>query len=159
MSDRRVSYLLTLPLLTCVLTHVLPIKGFPPIFVGRVITNLRYFVVEDTKPTQCTELSDSTTWRFVRAVLANGGGWIFSVRQSQPMVHSGKLTKRWEIHHLKMYLLLRMVVFHCYVGLPEQSLFIKGSVLCIQTTEPQTTNLLLADNRGNNKNIHSLKLT
>ena len=24
-----------------------------------------------------------------------------------------------KIHHLKMYLLLKMVVFHCYVSLPE----------------------------------------
>ena len=35
---------------------------------------------------------------------------------------SGKLTKQWEIHQLKMYLLLEMVVSHCYVGLPEGSL-------------------------------------
>ena len=34
-------------------------------------------------------------------------------------VPSGKLTQQWEIHHLKMYLLLKMVVFHCYVSLPE----------------------------------------
>ena len=29
-------------------------------------------------------------------------------------LHSGKLTWQWELHHLKMYLLLEMVVFHCY---------------------------------------------
>ena len=34
-------------------------------------------------------------------------------------LHSGKLTLQWEIHHLKIYLLLKMVVFHCYVSLPK----------------------------------------
>ena len=32
---------------------------------------------------------------------------------------SGNLTKQWKIHHLKMYFLFEMGIFHCYVCLPE----------------------------------------
>ena len=34
-------------------------------------------------------------------------------------VHSGNLTWQWKIHHLKMYFLFKMGIFHCYVCLPE----------------------------------------
>ena len=32
------------------------------------------------------------------------------------LLHPGKLTWRWKNNHLKMYLLLRMVIFHCHVS-------------------------------------------
>ena len=38
----------------------------------------------------------------------------------------------WEIHHLKMYLLLKMVVFHCYVSLPEVNCSVVLSNLILQ---------------------------
>ena len=34
-------------------------------------------------------------------------------------IHSGKLTWQWNMDHLKMYFLLSMGIFHCYVSLPE----------------------------------------
>ena len=34
-------------------------------------------------------------------------------------LHSGNLTWQWKIHHLKMYFLFKMGIFHCYVCLPE----------------------------------------
>ena len=40
-------------------------------------------------------------------------------KKSKCWLPPGKLTWQWEIHHLKMRLLLKMVVFHCYVSLPE----------------------------------------
>ena len=39
-------------------------------------------------------------------------------------IPSGKLTWEWKIHLLKMYSLLNMGIFHCYVSLPEGSGFI-----------------------------------
>ena len=36
-------------------------------------------------------------------------------------IHSGNLTQQWKIHHLKMYFLFKMGIFHCYVCLPEGS--------------------------------------
>ena len=38
-------------------------------------------------------------------------------------IHSGNLTYQWKIHHLKMYFLFKMGIFHCYVCLPEGSFF------------------------------------
>ena len=34
-------------------------------------------------------------------------------------IHYGNLTWQWKIHHLKMYFLFKMGIFHCYVCLPE----------------------------------------
>ena len=36
----------------------------------------------------------------------------------------GKLTEQWKTHHLKMYFLLKIVIFHCYVSLPEGRRFL-----------------------------------
>ena len=33
--------------------------------------------------------------------------------------HSGKQALHWKTHHLKMYFLLSMGIFHCYVSLPK----------------------------------------
>ncbi len=37
------------------------------------------------------------------------------------ILDSGHLTSQWKMHPLKMYFLLKMVIFHCYVSLPEGS--------------------------------------
>ena len=39
------------------------------------------------------------------------------------MIHSGKLTWQWKIDPLKMYFLLKMGIFHCYVSLPDGKAF------------------------------------
>ena len=35
------------------------------------------------------------------------------------IIHSGKLTWQWKMDPLKMYFLLNMGIFHCYVSLPQ----------------------------------------
>ena len=40
-------------------------------------------------------------------------------KRSKWLIHSGNLTWQWKIHHLKMYFLFKMGIFHCYVCLPE----------------------------------------
>ena len=37
------------------------------------------------------------------------------------LLHSSKLTWQWKMDPLKMYFLLKMGIFHCYVSLPEGS--------------------------------------
>ena len=56
-----------------------------------------------------TELLGPVAQRFLGTLCLKG----------QNETHSGKLTSQWESHHLKMYLLWKMAVFHCYVSLPE----------------------------------------
>ena len=51
-------------------------------------------------------------------------GHLFSAKNwedSPSSLHlpSGKLTWQWKMDHLKMYFLLKMGIFHCYVSLPE----------------------------------------
>ena len=54
-------------------------------------------------------------------------GFSQSPRTEFPEINRlSKLNPEWEIHHLKMYILLKMVVFHCYVSLLEGK--------CIHTT-------------------------
>ena len=38
-------------------------------------------------------------------------------------VHSDNLKQQWKIHHLKMYFLFKIGIFHCYVSLPECSFY------------------------------------
>ena len=46
-------------------------------------------------------------------------GKCFLYRSNFCDLHSGNLTQRWKIHHLKMYFLFKIGIFHCYVCLPE----------------------------------------
>lgn len=80
MSDRKSHTFSPYPYSLVFLTHVLPIVGSHPfcLFVGRVILTYGILLLKTRNQRLCTELSDSTTWRFVRSVLANGGGGIFS---------------------------------------------------------------------------------
>ena len=34
-------------------------------------------------------------------------------------LHSGNITQQWKMDPLKMYFLLKIGIFHCYVSLPE----------------------------------------
>ena len=48
--------------------------------------------------------------------------WFQSTTESQKqclILHSGNLTEQWKMDPLKMCFLLKMVIFHCYVSLPE----------------------------------------
>ena len=47
----------------------------------------------------------------------------FFQTSSHAGVPSGKLTWQWKITLLKMYSLLKMGIFHCYVSLPEGTCF------------------------------------
>ena len=52
-------------------------------------------------------------------------GWPFVMAESAAIAIPQKtrtLTKQWKIHHLKTYLLLEKVDFHCYLSLPEGKL-------------------------------------
>ncbi len=51
------------------------------------------------------------------------GHWITDVGKNQTMLPSGKLTWQWRMNLLKMYSLLKMVIFHCYVWLPECKMY------------------------------------
>ena len=54
-------------------------------------------------------------------------------------VHPGKLTWQWKMDPLKMYFLLKMGIFHCYVSLPEGSSKPTVSIICSLTV----SNILL----------------
>ena len=66
-------------------------------------------------------------WSLVTGVTHSSGAWtlrggegrIDFTRAESSSLPSGKLTWQWEIQHLKMYSLVKVEIFHCYVSLPE----------------------------------------
>ena len=56
-------------------------------------------------------------------------------------LHSGNLTEQCKIHHLKMYFLLKMGIFHCYVSLLEGSRFLLDD--CIKHSQLKAIRLYI----------------
>ena len=52
--------------------------------------------------------------------------WKTGNSTSKSFIPSGKLTWQWKMNLLKMYDLLKMGIFHCYVSLPEDNLIEKS---------------------------------
>ena len=57
-----------------------------------------------------------------KILIGTNQDWFIGYRDPYFMayeIHSGKLTWQWKMGPLKMYFLLKMGIFHCYVSLPE----------------------------------------
>ena len=82
-------------------------------------------------------------WSLVTGVTHSSGAWtlrggegrIDFTRAKSSSLPSGKLTWQCEIHHLKMYSLVKMEIFHCYVSLPEGNP-LKSDHKCLISEKP-----------------------
>ena len=61
--------------------------------------------------TDKNELCPLKVWRWFQ--------WTTKSQKHCLILHSGNLTEQWKMDPLKMCFLLKMVIFHCYVSLPE----------------------------------------
>ena len=76
------------------------------------------------------------------------------VHDSQKRLHPRKLTWQWKNHHLKMYLLLKMVTFHCDV-----STFREGNsedMLIPRVWQPKTSEISFMSERNHSLIIGSV---